>query len=80
MTKHEIQFTFIKHAFIALSFSESLATKFIPLILIVQTDAISFNTLDNLPIKICVPNKTEDMNAKVFNMITRINEAKALTK
>ena len=28
----------------------------------------------------CVPNKTEDLNLNVFNLITRINDSKALTK
>ena len=30
--------------------------------------------------KVCVPNKTEDLNLSVFSMITRINESKTLTK
>ena len=30
--------------------------------------------------KICVPNKTKDVNVKVFNMITNKREAKTLTK
>ena len=30
--------------------------------------------------KLCVPNKTEDLNLSVFNMITGINESKTLTK
>ena len=29
---------------------------------------------------LCVPNKTEDLNLSVFNMITRINESKILVK
>ena len=29
---------------------------------------------------VCVPNKTEDLNLSVFNIITRINESKTLTK
>ena len=28
----------------------------------------------------CVPNKTEDLNLSIFNMITGINESKTLTK
>ena len=28
----------------------------------------------------CVPNKTEDFNLSLFNMITGINESKTLTK
>ena len=31
-------------------------------------------------VKVCVPDKTEDLNLSVFNMITRINELKTLTK
>ena len=34
----------------------------------------SFNTLNDLSNKVCVPNKTEDLNLGVFNMITVINE------
>ena len=36
----------------------------------------SCNTLN----KICIPNKTEDLNLSVFNMITGINDSKTLTK
>ena len=32
------------------------------------------NTLNDLSIKLCVPNKTEDLKIIVFNMITVINE------
>ena len=37
-------------------------------------------TLNDLSNKVCVPNKTEDLNVHVLNMITRINESKILTK
>ena len=41
----------------------------------------SCNTLNDLCNKVCVPNKTEDLNnLSVFNMITEINESKTLTK
>ena len=40
----------------------------------------SYNTLNDLPSKVCVPNKTEDLNWCVFNMITGINEPETLTK
>ena len=40
----------------------------------------SCNTLNDLPNKVCVPNKTEDLNLSVFNMITGINESETLTK
>ena len=36
--------------------------------------------LNDLCNKVCIPNKTEDLNLSVFNMITRINESKALIK
>ena len=36
--------------------------------------------LNDLPNKICVPNKKEDLNLGLFNMITRIDESKTLTK
>ena len=40
----------------------------------------SFNTLNDLSNKVCVPNKAEDLNLSVFNMITGINESITLTK
>ena len=36
----------------------------------------SCNTLNDLSNKVCVPNKKEDLNLIVFNMITCINESK----
>ena len=36
----------------------------------------SCNTLNDLSNKVCIPNKTEDLNLSVFNMITGINEKK----
>ena len=38
---------------------------------------ITFNDLYN---RGCIPNKTEDLNLRVFNMITGINDSKTLTK
>ena len=40
----------------------------------------SCNTIIDLSNKVCVPNKTKDLNLRVLNMITRINESKILTK
>ena len=40
----------------------------------------SCNTLNGVSNKVCVPNKTEDLNLRVFNMITGINESKTLAK
>ena len=38
------------------------------------------NTLNDLSNKVCVPNKTEDLNLTVINIITGVNESKTLTK
>ena len=40
----------------------------------------SCNAVDDLSTKICVRNKTKYVNAKVFNIITRVYEAKTLLK
>ena len=40
----------------------------------------SCNTINDLSNKACVPNKTEDLNLNVFNMITGMNESQTLTK
>ena len=40
----------------------------------------SCNTLDDFSNRICVPNKIEYLKLNVFNMITKINESKTLTK
>ena len=40
----------------------------------------SCNTLKDLSDKVCVPNKMKDLNLSMFNMITKINESKTLTK
>ena len=40
----------------------------------------SCNTLNDLSNKVCVPNKTEDLDLSVFKITTGINESKTLTK
>ena len=40
----------------------------------------SCNTLNDLSNKVCVPNKTEDLNLSIFNLITGINVSTTLTK
>ena len=40
--------------------------------------ARSFNTLNDLSDRVCVPNEAEDLNLSVFNMITGINKLKIL--
>ena len=37
----------------------------------------SFNTLNDLSNKLCVPNKTEDSNLSVLNLITELNVEKS---
>ena len=38
------------------------------------------NNLNDSSNEVCVPNKLEDLNLSVFNLITGINESKTLTK
>ena len=40
----------------------------------------SCNTPDHLSTRICVPNKTEDLNLNVFNVAIRISQLKTLMK
>ena len=40
----------------------------------------SCNTLSDSSNKVCVPNKREDLNLSVFNMVTGISESKGLKK
>ena len=40
----------------------------------------SCNALNDLSNKLCVPNKTENLNLIAFNLITGKNESKTLTK
>ena len=40
----------------------------------------SCNTLNDLSNKVYIPNKIEDLNLSLFNMIAEINESKTLTK
>ena len=40
----------------------------------------SCNTLNELPNKVAVSNKIEDLDISVFNMITKINQLETVTK
>ena len=40
----------------------------------------TYNTADDPFGRMCVPNKREDVNLKVFNMIKRLKESKTLAK
>ena len=42
-------------------------------------EVVILYTFSGLSNKLCVPNKTENLNQRVFNMITGINESKTLT-
>ena len=46
----------------------------------VDRDDGNCNIINDLPNKVCVSNKTEDLNTYIFNMITGINKSKVLTK
>ena len=46
---------------------------------LVQIDVLE-KTLNEISNKICVPNKTEDLNLRLCNMITGMNESKTLEK
>ena len=43
-------------------------------------NVVSCNSANDLSTKICIPSKTKDINVKVFNIITRTNEAKVMVK
>ena len=38
------------------------------------------NVADDLSMKICVPSETNDINIRLFDIVTRINETKTLVK
>ena len=41
---------------------------------------LHYYNIHDLSNKVCIPNKTEDLNLRVFNMITEISESRTLTK
>ena len=51
-----------------------------PFLVYLDRCARSYNTLDDLSNKVCVPNETEDLNLHVFNVIIGISESWTLTK
>ena len=71
----------IKHTLINLHPNEySQEFHYYPFVVKLDRCVGSCNTLNDLCNKLCVPNKTEDLNLSMFNMITGINESKTLTK
>ena len=51
-----------------------------PFVVNLERCAGNCNSLNDLSIKVCVPNKTEDLNLSVLNIIIGINKLKTLTK
>ena len=58
----------------------TLGLRYYPFVVNLDRRVGSCNTLNHLSNIACVPNKTEDLNLSMFNMITGINESKTLTK
>ena len=50
--------------------------KYYPIMINLDKCNASCHAVDNLSTKICVPNKTKSINAKILNVITRIIEKK----
>ena len=57
-----------------------LECKYYPSMISLDKYSGSSNSVDDLSTKICVPNKTKDINVTMFNMITKKNEAKKMVK
>ena len=74
--KCQIQATFIK------SYTNEYSQEFHYYPFTVKLDKFvgSCNTLNDLSNKICVPNKTENLNLNMLNIIKGINELKTLVK
>ena len=51
-----------------------------PYIVTLEKCGESWNTLHDLSNRLCAPITTDDVNVKVFNMITKINKSKLLLK
>ena len=54
--------------------------KYYPFIISLDKCSGSCNSINDLPTKICVPNRAKDINIKVFNIITNKKGAKTLVK
>ena len=83
-TKYKITFRFIETIFAAIILNSQLCLvssilvdlnpnelRYYPFVVNLDRCDGSCNSLDDLSDRIYVSNKTEDLNAKVFNMITR---------
>ena len=54
--------------------------RYYPLMVTLNRFNGSFNTFDDSSCRVCVPNKAEEVNVNVFNMITKIKKSKSLRK
>ena len=54
--------------------------KYYPFLIKLDKYNRNFNPVNDLSMRMCVPSKTKDVNVKVFNMITKGNEAKTPAK
>ena len=54
--------------------------KYYPFMISLDKCSGSYGSADDLSTEICVPSETENVNLKVFNVITNRNEAKTLVK
>ena len=54
--------------------------KYYPYLITLDECNGSCNTVTKIPYRICTPNKTENANLNVFNLITGTNETKKLIK
>ena len=55
-------------------------TLFCPFSINVNMGGGSFNTIDNPYAQVCVPNKFKNLNVKVFNLISGVNETRFLVQ
>ena len=60
----------VRSAFIDLN---PVEFNYYPFIISLDKCSASFNSVDVLSTKICVPSKTKNVNVKVFNMLTNRN-------
>ena len=58
----------------------STKTIYYPFTLSVHKWGITVNTIDDPSVQVCVPSKVKDMNVKVSDLMSGINETKCLVK
>ena len=58
----------------------SQGLRYYPFAVNLDTCVGNCNTADDISNRVCIQNKTEDLNRNIFYIITGINESKILTK